>query len=183
MFACLARAQQIDFLVGGSTFLAPKYNNASLAYPPPALKGGTYPSFSVEYIRRNHYGFNAEIMFRGHQGLYNGYQRFRPVFYDVNAVFAPRFGIKTRGDFMAGVGAETLLFYNQFGNCNYASCPVNVNTTHFLLHAGGGVRYYFWRQFLIRPEAHYYRVINNSQFNSPNVFRAGASIGYTFNRD
>ena len=182
LFACLARAQQIDLLVSGSTLFAPKYNNSSLAYPPPAQKGGVYPGFSIEYIRKDHLGFNAEMMFRDHKTLYNGYQEYRPYFYDVNAVFAPRLGLKTQGDFMAGFGAETLLFYNTFGTCNYSNCLVNVNSTHFMLHLGGGVRYYVWREFFIRPEVHYYRVINNSQFNSDNIFRAGASIGYTFRR-
>lgn len=182
LFAGFAHAQQIDVLVGGSSLFAPKYNNSSLAYPPPAQKGGVYPSASIEYIRPDHLGFNAEVMFRDHETLYNGYQRYRPYFYDINAVFAPRIGVKTQGDFMAGVGAETLLFYNQFGSCNYGNCLVNVNSNHFMVHIGGGVRYYVWRNFFVRPEAHYYRVFNNSQFNSDNIFRAGASIGYTFRR-
>jgi hypothetical protein len=183
LFAGLARAQQIDFLVGGSTLLAPKSYNASLAYPPPAQKGGTYASFSAEYIRKDHFGLNAELTFRYHEGLYNGYQRYRPALYDVNAVFAPRLGIKTRGDFMAGVGGESLIFHNRFANCTFSNCLTYVNSNHFLLHAGGGIRYYFWRQFFVRPEAHYYRVINNFQFNSDNVVRAGASVGYTFSRE
>ena len=83
---------------------------------------------------------------------------------------------------MAGFGGESLLFYNTFSRCNYSNCLVNVNSNHFLLHLGGGVRYYVWREFFIRPEVHYYRVLNNSQFNSDNIFRVGASIGYTFRR-
>lgn len=182
LFACFARAQQIDVLAGGSTLFAPKYTNSSLAYPPPAQKGGLYPGASVEYIRPDHYGFNAEMSFRYHETFYNGYQKYRPFFYDVNGVYAPRLGIKTQGDFMAGIGLESVLFYNQFGKCNYSNCLVNTNTNHFLVHAGGGVRYYFWREFFVRPEVHYYRVFDNSQFNSGNIFRAGASIGYTFRR-
>jgi hypothetical protein len=49
-------------------------------------------------------------------------------------------------------------------------------------HLGGGVRYYFWHQFFIRPEIHYYRIQNNVEFHSDNLFRASASIGYTFSR-
>jgi len=182
LFACLARAQQIDVMVGGSTLFAPKYTNSSLAFPPPPQKGGVYPSFSAEYIRKDHFGFNAETMFRYHETYYNGYQKYRPFFTDVNAVFAPRIGVKTQGDFMAGFGVESLLFYNQFGRCNYSNCLVKVNSNHVMVHLGAGVRYYFWREFFVRPEVHYYRVIDNSQFNSDNVFRAGASIGYTFRR-
>jgi hypothetical protein len=54
-----------------------------------------------------------------------------------------------------------------------------VSSTHLLGHVAGGVRYYFWRHFFVRPEAHYYFVINNFEFHSDNVFRLGASIGYT----
>jgi hypothetical protein len=49
-------------------------------------------------------------------------------------------------------------------------------------HLGGGLRYYFWRQFFIRPEIHYYLIQNNVEFHSDNLFRASASIGYTFSR-
>ena len=31
----------------------------------------------------------------------------------------------------------------------------------------------------VRPEAHYYRISNNFQFNSGNIVRLGVSIGYT----
>lgn len=180
LFASLARAQELDLAASGSTLFAPKAYNASLAYPPPPLRGGTYVGASAQYVFKNHFGFNAEGIFRYHQGIYNGFQKFRPAFYDVNGVFAPRLTLKATGDFMAGVGVESLIFYNTYGGCSFANCTANVNSNHFLLHLGGGVRYTFWRHFFVRPEAHYYRVINNYQFNSGNVFRAGASIGYTF---
>jgi hypothetical protein len=180
VLANIAAAQQIDFTVGGSTLFSPQPYSASQAYPPPAEKGGTYPSASVEVVFQNHFGFSAEGAFRYHEQLYNGYQRLRPVLYDVNGVFARRYSKRYAADFMAGVGAETLIFYNQFGNCNFATCPISISGTHFLLHAGGGLRYYFWRSFFVRPEAHYYFVPNNFQFHSDNVLRLGASIGCTF---
>jgi hypothetical protein len=48
---------------------------------------------------------------------------------------------------------------------------------------GGGVRYYVWHRLpnvYVRPEVHYYHIQNNVEFNSSNLFRVGASIGYTF---
>lgn len=182
--ASFARAQQIDLAVGGSTLWSSKSISASEAYQPPAEKGGTYPSVSAEVVFKNRFGVSGEAAFRYREGLYNHYQPFRPVLYDLNAVFAPRLGPKTSADFMAGVGAETLLFYNQFTTCsaNFGGCSTYVNSNHFLMHLGGGVRYYFWRHFFVRPEAHYYFVRNNFQFHSDNVFRVGASIGYTFGR-
>ena len=181
VFAGYARAQQIDIAAGGGTLFAASPTSASQAFPPPAEKGGTYPSISAEAVFKNHFGFNAEVAFRYKQGLYNGYQRYRPIFSDVNGVFAPRIGPKTSADFMAGFGLETLPFYNQFGNCSEV-CPTSISTNHFLLHAGGGMRYYFWRQFFARPEAHYYYVVGNTEFHSGNVLRLGASIGYSFGR-
>lgn len=181
--ASFAHAQQIDLAVSGSTLLSSKYNGASQAIVNPAERGGTYPGGSVEVLRKNRrVGINAEVATRYKKGHYNGYQQFRPTFYDVNAVFAPRFGKKIIGDFMAGIGGENIRFENPNGNCSYsAGCPIHLSDNHFLMHLGGGVRYYAWRNFFVRPEIHYYRIVNNTlDFYSDNEFRAGASIGYTF---
>jgi hypothetical protein len=179
-FAGFARAQQIDLTVGGNSLFSSKPTSASLAYLPPAEKGGTYPSFSAQIAFKKHFGFNAEVAARAKQGLYNGYQNYRPILYDVNAVFTPQLRDNVRADLMAGVGGQSTVFYSQFGTCNFSVCPPYVSSTHFLAHAGAGVRYYFWRDFFARPEVHYYRVMNNFEFHSGNVFRAGVSVGYTF---
>ena len=182
--ADLARAQEVDVALGGSTLFSSKPTSASLAYPPPAEKGGTYPGVSVDYILKNRYGFNGEFAYRYKDQLYNGYQRLRPVLYDVNGVFAPQISKKMTAEFMAGFGGQSLIFYNKFASCNpvYAgNCPISISSNHFLLHLEGGVRYYFWRHFFARPEAHYYYIVGNTdQFHSANVLRLGASIGYTF---
>ena len=175
-----APAQQIDFALGGSTLWSPKPLSASQAFLPPAEKGGTFGGASLQYLTERHFGVNVEGAFRVKSGLYNNYQFFRPILYDANAVYAHRLAAKTRGDFMAGVGGETLLFYDT-NFCAYGNgCATHVNSTHFLVHGGVGVRYYFWRTFFVRPEAHYYFVFNNYQFHSDHVFRIGASIGRTF---
>ena len=176
----VSHAQQIDFAVGGSTLWSSKPLTASQAFLPPAESGGVLAGASLQYLTERRFGLNVEGAFRAKQGLYNGYQFFRPAFYDVNAVMARRFAPRIRADFMAGVGGETLLFY-QTTNCIYnGSCHSYVNDTHFLIHAGVGVRYYLWKTFFVRPEAHYYFIPNNSEFHSDHVFRVGASIGHTF---
>jgi len=175
-----APAQQIDVGGGGSTLWSPKPLTASQAFLPPAEEGGILAGASLQYLTEKRLGLNLEGAFRAQQGLYNGYQYFRPIFYDVNAVYAHRFAPKTRGDFMAGVGGETLLFYRQI-NCIYSNgCRTYVNDSHFLLHFGVGVRYYVWRTYFVRPEAHYYIIPNNFEFHSDHVFRVGVSIGHTF---
>lgn len=179
--ASLARAQQLDFAVGGSTLLATRPSTSSIAFLPPPERGGNYPEASIQYVLENHFGINVEGAFRYHKGTYNNYQHFRPVLYDVNAVYAPPISKKMSADFMAGVGGETLIFYTELGNCFAAGgCRSYVNDNHLLLHAGAGLRYYFWRDVFLRPEAHYYYVHNNFEFHSNNVFRVGASIGITF---
>ncbi|HZQ94042.1 MAG TPA: hypothetical protein VFA67_03470 [Candidatus Sulfotelmatobacter sp.] len=175
-------AQQVDFAVGASTLWSSQNTTAAIGFLPPAEKGGMYPSASLQYVSPRRLGFNAELAFRDKKAIYNGFQPYRPFLYDVNAVYAPRFNKKSGGDFMAGIGGQTVLFYNEFGACGLSAsgCRININSTHFLVHAGADVKYYFWRNFFARPEAHWYYVINNVQFHSNNVFRVGLSLGHTF---
>ena len=178
--AGLVTAQEIDVAIGGGTLLSPVTASSSAAFVPPVARGGIYPSVSAEVILENHFGFSAETSFRYNQGLYDGYQRFRPVYYDVNGVYLRDFDHRMVGDFMAGIGGQTLLFYNQFGTCTSGACPTSITGSNFLLHASGGLRYYFFRKVFVRPEVHYYRIIDNTQFKSGNILRVGASIGITF---
>jgi hypothetical protein len=173
-------AQQVDFAVGGSTLWSPQNTTAAIGFLPPAEKGGVYPSVTLQFLSERHRGFNAELAFRDKKAIYNDFQPYRPFLYDVNAVYAPRFDERMSGDFMAGVGGQTVLFYNEFGLCPVNGCRINLNSTHLLFHAGAGVKYYFWRNFFARPEAHWYYVVNNTQFHSNNVLRIGVSIGHTF---
>jgi hypothetical protein len=177
-----AGAQQVDFAVGGSTVWSSKNTTAAIGFIPPPERGGTYPSISLEYVSPRKIGWNAELAFREKRAIYNGFQPYRPFIYDLNAVYAPRFDAKIRGDFMAGVGGQTVLFYTEVAPCGLAAggCRVNLNSTHLSLHAGAGVKYYFWRNFFARPEAHWYYVVNNTQFHSNNLVRVGVSVGHTW---
>jgi hypothetical protein len=180
--ATLAHAQQLDLAAGDSAIWSSKDNTASVGFLPPPLKGGKYPTISAEYISDNHFGILVEGSFRYHYDYYDGFQQYRPVFYDINGVYTTRLARKTRGDFMAGIGGESLIFYNPAYACGNPTggCRTFQNSTHFLMHAGVGVRYLVWRRIFVRPEAHYSYVPNNFQFHSNNIFRAGISVGYTF---
>jgi hypothetical protein len=181
-FASIAQGQQLDLAVGGNTLWSPKNTTASVGFVAPPLKGGVYPSVSAEYIGEGHFGLLAEGSFRYHYTYYNNYQQYRPILYDINAVYATRLAKKTRGDFMAGVGGETLIFYSPAYGCGIPTggCRTFVNSNHFLLHAGVGIRYMAWRSIFVRPEAHWNYIPNNFQFHSNNVFRVGVSVGYSF---
>ena len=179
----LVRAQEIDIAVGSGTLLSSKDTSASIAFQPPPARGGTYPSAGFQVLFDNHFGFGAEGSFRYHEGLYNGFQRFRPAFYDANGIYSHLLGEKTTLDLSAGGGFESLIFYNTFVTCfSPGNCPVTSNANHPLIHGGAGVRYNFWKNLFIRPEINYYRIINNKEFHSGNILRVGASIGFSFNR-
>jgi hypothetical protein len=182
MFASLASAQQVDVMVGGGTLFSSSPYTASLNQPVIAEKGGPYPSASFDVLLYGRYGLNVEGAWKYKQGTYPGFdQGYRPILVDGNALFQPRFGKKYGLDLMVGVGAESVRFYQGYSsNCFYASCSNFLSSNHFMEHLGGGIRYYFYHRLYIRPEVHYYHIHNNIEFNSDNVVRAGASIGYTF---
>ena len=173
---------QVDIAVGGSTPWSTKNTTSSIAYNAPPLKGGTYPMASAQYMLTDRLGVEVEGAFRYHDGVYNGYQKFRPLLYDVNAVYQRKLPHKTKLELMAGIGGETLIFYNQYVYCNNVTgaCRSFLNDNHLLLHAGLGIRYNFWRRFFARPEVHYSFVPDNFEFHSDNLYRLGVSIGYSF---
>ena len=184
-FATFARAQQFDLTGGAGTLMSTQNTTASQAYLPPPEKGGTYVNGGFDRIFKNRYGYSAEVAFRAKQALYNNYEQYRPILYDVNAIYAPILGKKTNAIFMAGAGGQSVLFYTGYTGCYYPSgCVNHLDSNHFLLHLGGGVSYTVWRKLFVRPEAHYYYIVNNTDvFHSNNVFRVGVSVGYFFHRD
>ena len=184
---CLASAQQADAMLGFGTLISSSNNNASLANPTIAENGGLYPSVSADVIFHRRLGFNFDVAWRASQGIYggcNGCQPYRPILYDFNAVLQPKLSKKMGADLMGGIGGQSTRFYGYTptSNCVYfGACYTSDN--HFLVHVGGGIRYYVWGHVFVRPEAHYYYIVNQNQFSSPNVFRVGASIGYTLGPD
>lgn len=180
--ASFAGAQELDLAVGGNSVWSPKNPTASVGFLPPPMKGGVYPSVSASYIKENHFGLNVEGSFRYHYAIYNDYQTYRPIIYDVNGLYTAHLARKTRGDFMAGIGGETLRFDAPYYGCVIPTggCQTFTNSNHFLTHAGVGVRYSVWRGVFVRPEAHWYYIFNNYQFHSNNLFRVGVSVGWTF---
>ena len=181
-----ASVQKVDIMLGGSTLEAFSANNDSVNFRQPQEKGGTYYSVSGDYVgfKKRRLGINVETAWRSKQTSYpfNG-ESYRPFFTDVNALYQPRIGKKFGLDVMAGVGIATTRFnLPPVSSCSTAAggCINYTNSNHFMEHLGFGVRYYFFRSFFARPEVHYYHIQNNVQFYSPNVFRVGASIGYTF---
>lgn len=181
-----ASAQQGDIMVGGDTLTSPASTSASVLRPP-TERGGTYVHASGDYVGfKHHLGLNVETAWRYDQAHYpiSG-ETYRPFLSDVNALFQPQIRKKIGLDLFAGVGLASDRFNLPYATTcggSPSGCTFYTSSNHFMEDLGLGVRYYVWHRFanvFIRPEVHYYRIQNNVQFSSPNVFRVGASIGYT----
>ncbi len=172
-----AQAQEFDVAAGVSTVSSKSATiNSSGLYVPDA-GGGAYPVFSGDFLFFHSFGVGGEVTWRASQGIYAGFQPYRPILYDFNGVFAPKIG-RIQPEVQAGIGAESLRFYQQYFNCNFTGCTNYTTSSHFMGHIGGGLRFYVWHHVFVRPEAHVYLVHNNVEFSSGNLYRYGVSIGY-----
>jgi hypothetical protein len=182
LLATAAFAQQVDFALGFSTIhsAAVSSSQAQQQFPPESLTGGLYPAISGDVSIRKHLAVGGEITWRGGQGNYDLSQPYRPIFWDIDAVYLPKLGPKVQGEFSAGIGAESTRFYTPFTICGNFSCTNYQTSTHFMGQFGAGLKLYAHGGLFVRPEVHFYMVNNNVEYTSPYIVRYGASIGYTF---
>jgi hypothetical protein len=176
-----AKAQQFDLGFGVSTVTAPSASSATGNYSNQSVGGGAYPAFSGDVLLKHNFGISGELAWRASQALYQGYQPFRPIFWDFNGIWIPTLTKNVSAELMGGIGAETTRFYTNYYNCSFfGGCTPYVSSNHFMGHFGGGIRLYVHGNFFVRPEAHVYLVRNNFEFSSAESTRYGVSIGYTF---
>ncbi len=174
-----AYGQQFDVGIGFGGLSAPSSSSANLAGTPVSLGGGVYPAFSGDFLFHKNFGVGAEIAWRASQTNYAGIAPYRPLFYDGYAVYAPKFG-RISPELMAGIGAESLRFYQPYFVCGFTGCTNYTSSNHFMGVVGGGLRLYVWGHMFVRPEVRAYLIHNNVEFDSGHAIRYGASIGYTF---
>lgn len=160
--------------------LAPSASSASGNHAPVTLSGGTYPVFGADLLFKRDFGVSGELAWRASRNLYAGFQPERPLFYDFNGIYAPKLGKFAAAEVMAGIGWESIRFYQPTFVCGAITCTDFVSSNHFMGHFGGGIRYYIHGNIFIRPEAHVYLIHNNQEFSSPVATRVGISLGYTF---
>jgi hypothetical protein len=188
-----ASAQQGDAYIGGGTMLSSSasaplipgtncgLNSSGNAVCPE--KGGTYLNLGADVIFKRRIGAAFDINWKASQGAFGGPggQPYRPLLFTFNGVFQPRLSKKTGLDLFGGIGWQSTRFYGYqpTSNCVYfGACYTSSN--HFLVDVGAGLRYYVWGHVFVRPEVRVFHILNNGDnFTSDNVFRVGASIGYT----
>jgi hypothetical protein len=176
-----AQAQKMDVAFGVSTLDAPGISVANGDHAPVSLTGGVYPGFSGDVLFFHNLGIGGDIYWKGGRGKYGNDPTlpFRPIFFDINAVYAPKLASHTDLELVAGIGAQDTRIYCQ-------GCGNGYNTNfaadkHFMVDFGAGLKFYPGNSgFFIRPEGRLYLVNNNLLFSSPRIVRYGLSIGYTF---
>ena len=184
--ASLSQAQQADAMLGFGTIMSSGSTACGANSCVIPEKGGLYPTISADVIFHKRVGFNFEASWRARQGNYAGLGiPFRPILFDFNGVYQPHLSKKAGVDLMGGIGWQStrVYGYQPTSNCVFfGACYTSSN--HFLVDVGGGIRYYVRGHIFVRPEAHFYHIVNNtSDFSSNNLVRVGASIGYTIGPD
>ena len=178
-----AQAQKVDLAFGLSTTTAPSASSVSPGdtnHTPVSLTGGAYPGFSGDVQVFRHIGIGAEIFWKASQSDYFGQGfNYRPVFYDVNAVYSPKLASHTYLELVAGIGALNTRYYTG-QTCGIYTCSNYQSISHFDGDFGGGIKFYPKGGFFVRPEARFYLIHNNQEFSSGRAARYGVSIGYTF---
>jgi hypothetical protein len=180
----VAQAQKVDLAFGLSTVEAPGIGNLTVSdtsHAPVSLTGGAYPGFSGDVLFYHNLGVGAEVFWRASQADNYAQQGFnyRPLFYDINAVYSPRIVPHVYAELVGGVGALSTRFYTGT-SCGAYSCSNYQSSNHFDVDFGGGIKLYPMHNFFIRPEARVYFINNNTDFSSNHAMRYGLSIGYTF---
>jgi hypothetical protein len=170
-----AQAQQFDLTFGVSTL-----TSAASTPQLQTMGGGAYLSFGLDFLFYHNLGIGFNAAFRANQNLYQGFQPFRPFFYNVGAVYAPPLGKHAQLDLSAWIGASSVRFYTPNFTCNFVGCTNFVSSNHFLGQFGAAVRLYATPRIFIRPEASIYLINNNFEFSGSRATRFGVSIGYSF---
>jgi hypothetical protein len=195
LFACaavvasssVAQAQRVDFGFAVSGLNSPSASNGDCPTGGPtcdhqdvSMTGGTYLGFNGDVIFWHNLGVGAEINWRASQGDYAGSGLgYRPIFYNFNAVYAPKVAPHVYIELVAGIGGANTHYYTGT-NCNGGYyCTNYTGITHFDGDFGGGLKLVA-RHFFIRPEARVYLINNNAEFSSNHAIRYGATLGYTF---
>ncbi len=180
-FSNLAQAQRLDLGFGFSNIIAPSaVPSSTLGINTPSLSGGFYPGFNGNVIFYHNLGVGAEVFWRGASVDYAGQGfDFRPLFWNINAVYSPKLADRVYLELVGGIGALSTRFYTGT-TCGFYTCSNYQSISHFDGDFGGGIKFYVHGGLFVRPEARIYLINNNQEFSSGHAARAGVTLGYSF---
>jgi hypothetical protein len=155
--------------------------------PGPTI-GGLFGVFGVDFMFRPHFGVNGEYAFRFAQANYLPLAglKFRPGFYDFNAVYEPISGKRIVPVMVGGIGGARVALYiaqtvSVTGITSTFTYPAGLNANHFQVHGGLGVKLYVKPSLFIKPQFDIHYVTHlTDQFGRDWVPEYTVSVGYTF---
>ncbi|MBV8476187.1 MAG: hypothetical protein JOZ36_05940 [Acidobacteria bacterium] len=182
LIALAAHGQEVDVAIGAGTVSSPSSNISPIfSQFKQTLRGGNFLTIGGDALIHKSLGVEGEVSWRTSRTIYGGAFPYRPLFWDFNAIFAPRFNRFLGAEVLAGIGAESARFYTGQVSCSYlGGCTNYSSINHFMGDFGGGLRLYPIGNFFVRPEARLYLINNNQEFSSGRAVRYGISIGYSF---
>ena len=168
-----AAAQSVDVFAGLNALTA-----SQAIQNVPRLGGGLFPSVGAN-LYFGPIGIGAEASFRANQQSYQGVQ-LRPAYYDINFLLDPiHFNRSIWPVFAFGLGAQNLSEYAGLTKCGVVGC-VSYASTHFTAHLGLALKVYLTQHIFLQPEANFYFIRHNLQYQAPEAQRWGVSLGYSF---
>lgn len=169
-----AQGQSLDAFVGLNALTA-----SQAVQNIPRLGGGLFPSAGADLFL-GPVGVGGEVAFRARRQNFQG-QELRPIYYDFNLLFAPiHIARAITPELMLGVGGQSLRVYTGITQCtSLGGCSNYASSNHLTGHLGLAVKVYLTQHLFLRPEAHFYFIRNNTEFQTSDSQRFGISIGYT----
>ena len=130
-FSNFAQAQKMDIAFGVSTVDAPGISNANgVDHLPVSLTGGAYPGFSADVLFFHNAGVGAEFFWKASQSDYAGQGfNYRPVMWDVNAVYSPKLASHAYLELVGGIGALSTRYYTGTDVRNATVAPITSRST------------------------------------------------------
>jgi hypothetical protein len=163
------------------------FDNFNTACEPAPTIGGLFGLLGFDFMILPHLGVNAEYAIHFTQADYLPLAglKFRPSFYDFNAVWEPislgRIVPVVEGGF--GV-ARVSLYATQTTSITGITSTASIATggaNHFQEHFAVGVKLYIMHALFVKPQFDFHYVPNlTDQFGRPWVPQYTLSVGYTF---
>jgi len=163
------------------------FDNFNSACEPAPTIGGVFGIFGFDFMILPHLGVNAEYALRFAQANYLPLAglKFRPAFYDFNAVWEPISGERIAPVLEGGFGvARVALYATQTTSITGITSTASIATgsaNHFQEHAAVGVKLYITSALFIKPQFDFHYVPHlTDQFGRNWVPQYTVSVGYTF---